>query len=203
MTELVTAFMNYVEQGGYVMPPLIISAMILWYGIGYRFLVLARGSRRSPRELIASFEHDPEREPSDPVESAAAIGVRIRRVATNGFERQVDAELSTITESLSTFRIPSRAIVAVAPLLGLLGTVSGMIETFAALGDMTLYSQSGGIAGGISQALLTTQFGLAIAIPGLIATHFLDRRQTVLEGRIDEIKSVICSNESPWMKEIA
>ncbi|MDZ7829411.1 MAG: MotA/TolQ/ExbB proton channel family protein [Halofilum sp. (in: g-proteobacteria)] len=42
-----------------------------------------------------------------------------------------------------------------------------MIETFESLGDMSLFSQSGGIAGGISQALFTTQLGLAVAIPGM------------------------------------
>lgn len=195
MAEVVASFLKYVEQGGYVMPPLIASAMILWYGIGYRLFLLSRGAKKTPRSLIETFEADPTREPADAVEQAASTGVRIRRHAVDGLERQLDAELSAISDSLGYFRIPSRAIVAVAPLLGLLGTVSGMIETFSALGDMTLYSQSGGIAGGISQALLTTQFGLAIAIPGLVATNFLDRRQADLESRIDEIKSVLCGNE--------
>ena len=57
-------------------------------------------------------------------------------------------------------------IAAVAPLLGLLGTVGGMIETFSSIGQMALFAQSGGLAGGISEALLTTQMGLAAAIPG-------------------------------------
>lgn len=197
MSEVVTAFFKYVGQGGYVMPPLVLSAVVLWYGIGYRLMLLSRGAKRSPRSLIDLFETDPDREARDPIEQAAKTGVRIRDAATeSNRERQLDAELSAISESLAFFRIPSRAIVAVAPLLGLLGTVSGMIETFSALGDMTLYSQSGGIAGGISQALLTTQFGLAIAIPGLVATNFLDRRQSELEGRIDEIKSVLTGKAS-------
>ena len=56
-----------------------------------------------------------------------------------------------------------------APLAGLLGTVGGMIETFDSMREMSLFTQSGGIAGGISQALFTTQMGLAVAIPGLLA----------------------------------
>ncbi len=196
MENLFDAFMKYVDQGGYVMPPLVIAAMVLWYGIGYRAFLLARGSKSSPREAIALFEREPRRTPENPIELAAATGVAVRRTTTKeSLERQLDAELSAISDELAFFRNPSRAIVAVAPLLGLLGTVSGMIETFSALGDMTLYSQSGGIAGGISQALLTTQFGLAIAIPGLVATHFLDRRQAEFEGRIEEIKSVLTGKE--------
>ena len=69
-----------------------------------------------------------------------------------------------------------------------------MIETFDSLGDMTLYSQSGGIAGGISQALLTTQFGLAVAIPGLIVRGLLERRQRVLESQMEEVKEILCGS---------
>jgi biopolymer transport protein ExbB/TolQ len=66
------------------------------------------------------------------------------------------------------------ALVASAPLLGLLGTVGGMITTFDALegrGDPTA-----GVAGGVGAALLTTQLGLAVAIPGLLAHALLGAR---------------------------
>ena len=59
----------------------------------------------------------------------------------------------------------------------LLGTVTGMIETFDSLQNMDLFSQTGGIAGGISQALITTQFGLTIAIPGLLINGMLNKRR--------------------------
>ena len=104
---------------------------------------------------------------------------------------RLDETFSYVEQDLNKFRTLTTVIVAVAPLLGLLGTVSGMIETFASLGDMTLYSQSGGIAGGISKALLTTQFGLTVAIPGLILGGMLDRRQKVLESQIEEIKNIL------------
>jgi biopolymer transport protein ExbB len=84
-------------------------------------------------------------------------------------------------------------IVTAAPLLGLLGTVIGMIETFDSLGDMSLYSQSGGIAGGISQALITTQMGLAVAIPGLIINGVLQRRQKDIELQLAQLKDILCA----------
>jgi biopolymer transport protein ExbB len=68
------------------------------------------------------------------------------------------------------------SLVTAAPLLGLLGTVTGMIETFEAIGEMNLFSSDGGIAGGISKALLTTQLGLIIAVPGVIFEKLLSRR---------------------------
>ena len=81
---------------------------------------------------------------------------------------------------LGAYRLVIRSIVLVAPLAGLLGTVTGMIETFDALAEMAMFTQSGGIAGGISEALITTQMGLAVAIPGLVAGRLLDRRERTL-----------------------
>jgi len=72
-----------------------------------------------------------------------------------------------------------RACIIAAPLLGLLGTVSGMIETFQSI-------MTGGyireMSRGISKALLTTQYGLAIAAPGLLVERVLLRRAERLAG---------------------
>ena len=81
------------------------------------------------------------------------------------------------------------SLVAVAPLLGLLGTVTGMIETFDSLGNMVLFARSGGIAGGIAQALVSTQMGLSVAIPGVLAAHVLVMKQRRLESRLDEAEA--------------
>lgn len=73
-----------------------------------------------------------------------------------------------------------KAMIAVAPLMGLLGTVGGMIETFASLGTMSMFKSGGGIAGGISQALLTTQLGLIVAVPALLYLKVLEKKRGVL-----------------------
>ena len=65
-----------------------------------------------------------------------------------------------------------RALVAAAPLLGLLGTVVGIVTSLRAL---TGGESPEGLGGGIGTALRTTQYGLAIAIPGLFAERALDR----------------------------
>ena len=72
-----------------------------------------------------------------------------------------------------------RACVLIAPLLGLLGTVIGVQGTFAGLlagGNVS------GVGRGIGQALLTTQYGLCIAVPGLLAERLLRRRIDRIEG---------------------
>jgi biopolymer transport protein ExbB len=76
-------------------------------------------------------------------------------------------------------------LAAIAPLLGLLGTVTGMINTFQVItavgtGDPRMMS------GGISEALLTTQFGLTVAIPIMIIHHFLERRVDKIVGDMEE-----------------
>jgi biopolymer transport protein ExbB len=73
-----------------------------------------------------------------------------------------------------------RACVLIAPLLGLLGTVVGVQSTFA---DMLAGGTVTGMGRGIGQALLTTQYGLCIAVPGLLAERLLRRR-------IDRIESM-------------
>jgi biopolymer transport protein ExbB len=61
-----------------------------------------------------------------------------------------------------------------------------MIETFDSLAEMSLFSQSGGIAGGISEALFTTQMGLIVAVPGVLLGRILDRRAERLAEEIEQ-----------------
>jgi biopolymer transport protein ExbB len=97
-------------------------------------------------------------------------------------------ELPRLERGLSTLGIFG----AVAPLLGLLGTVTGMIDTFRVItlfgtGDPKLMS------GGISEALITTEIGLAIAIPIMLLHTFLSRRVDGIIGDMEE-KAVALSN---------
>lgn len=75
------------------------------------------------------------------------------------------------------------ALISAAPLLGLLGTVWGMIRTFQVLGLKT-GGTSGLMAAGISQALITTQFGLVVALPGIFGLSRLKRKIQELEVRV-------------------
>lgn len=74
-------------------------------------------------------------------------------------------------------------LAAVAPLLGLLGTVGGMIKTFTVI---SVYGTGNAkaLASGISEALITTQTGLVVAIPGLFLASYLNRRSEKLLARM-------------------
>jgi len=67
-----------------------------------------------------------------------------------------------------------KLLAALAPFLGLFGTVTGMIKTFQSVALFGLANPKA-LAGGISQAMVTTQFGLFIAVPGILAVVFLKR----------------------------
>ena len=108
----------------------------------------------------------------------------------------LDEMLSPFEREAERFSSTVGVITAVAPLAGLLGTVSGMIETFASLQDMALFTQSGGIAGGISQALFSTQMGLAVAIPGLLIGRMLARREALIKDRLEALKVGLCAQSA-------
>ena len=76
-------------------------------------------------------------------------------------------------------------VAAIAPLLGLLGTVGGMIVTFAIIQEQGM-GDVGRLAGGISQALITTFAGLSVGIPALIANRFLLSRVDALLLLLEE-----------------
>jgi biopolymer transport protein ExbB len=78
-------------------------------------------------------------------------------------------------------------IVGIAPLLGLLGAVSGLVTVFAAFGADVQAQDPHGIAKGISEALSTTIVGLAIAIPSLIAYSYFSRKVETMAAEMESI----------------
>lgn len=122
-----------------------------------------------------------EKQGSKPVPKVIAWGVRHRRLdrpdLENALQEAILGEIPRLERFLSTLAMTA----AIAPLLGLLGTVTGMINTFHVItyygaGDPKMMS------GGISEALITTMLGLAAAIPIMLA-------HTLLSGRVEAIIS--------------
>jgi biopolymer transport protein ExbB len=194
--ELLDDFAFYFEVGGYVMPPLVAATVVLWFAIGYRFAALKRGNVRSVRRIIQKHPDGLGYKPRGVIEKAIDHGIRISRETSGDLRRLLDDAFWPFERDVNRFHKLIMTIVAVAPLMGLLGTVVGMIETFDSLGDMSLFAQSGGIAGGISQALFTTQMGLAVAIPGLIIGGFLDKRAAVIRLELAQVKDILCARST-------
>lgn len=192
--QVLDTFRGYIEQGGFVMPPLVLSTFVLWYAMGYRFLTLQRGTRKRTRDLIRLYsEQAPQRRPRGIVDAAVARGVEALQ-RKGDLRRLLDDAYGELRNEMNRGRVLIKSIVGAAPLAGLLGTVTGMIETFDSLGEMSLFAQSGGIAGGISQALFTTQLGLAVAVPGVVVGRLLDKRQQNFERELDKLEDIFCAD---------
>lgn len=191
---LIQDVLAYFEVGGFVMPPLFLATFVMWYAIGMRWADLRRGSKHSVRELIRRYQRPQGRHaPGGLIDSAIVAGLEVADRSPPDLRLWLEDGLAPFERQTKRYRALITSIVATAPVLGLLGTVTGMIETFDALGNMTLFSQSGGIAGGISQALFTTQMGLGIAIPGLIISRLLDRKAMRLRQELLQVKDILCA----------
>jgi len=195
-SELLEAFLEFMHSGGFVMWPLFVANLFLWYGMGYRFHALRRGKKAAVRRLIEKH--------SEGIAKTKGLLDRAVRdalhvsysVSDRTYLRQnLDTVLFKYEVEVKQYASLVKTIVIVAPLTGLLGTVIGMIETFDSLQAQALFTQGGGIAGGISQALFTTQFGLGVAIPGLILGRILDRKERSLLFEFEQIKDVVCTME--------
>lgn len=188
---------EYYDMGGFVMPPLILVSVVLWYSLIFRAMKI-KASRTNPRELVrlaTKGKKKIQRLQSISANSAKFAVARAKEIKSRKeLKAAIDAEFELTKESLGQHRMLVRSLVAIAPLLGLLGTVDGMIETFSSLGDMALFSQSGGIAGGISKALFTTQMGLAISIPGLLLGRVIERKEQNIKRELDQIRDLVCAS---------
>ncbi|MGE4072989.1 MAG: MotA/TolQ/ExbB proton channel family protein [Lysobacterales bacterium] len=191
----------YLQNGGLVMPPLVLCVVVLWFAIGWRWVTLNRGGAKSVRVLINNRLRDKPRVLKGIVDTAVNQGVALWAEHKPYLRERLDEAFGSYQSEIKRYAMVVSTIVAIAPLLGLLGTVIGMIETFNSLGDMTLFSQTGGIAGGIATALFTTQMGLVVAVPGYIVKSVLDRRQRQIEHDLAQIKDILCSL-SPARPEI-
>ena len=116
----------------------------------------------------------------DPVSHILGIGIQVRNRALEEKERIVARAGSRIIRQLDKNLRGLGIIGNVAPLLGLLGTVTGMIRAFIKIEELGGRVDASVLAGGIWEALITTAAGLSVAIPAMVAYHYF-------EGRVDDI----------------
>lgn len=192
ISELILLINELFVAGGIVMPPLVLCTLLLWYGVGYRFWVMKDPKVMGVRDMLKYYQEHTDKPAKNIVARAIQQGIALKKQGVRNLRRHLDAAFYDYEREIREFSVLVRVVILISPLLGLLGTVIGMIETFDSLATMTLHSQSGGIAGGIAQALFTTQMGLTVAIPGLLAHSFLNRKQHQIEQDLSQIKDLLC-----------
>lgn len=105
--------------------------------------------------------------------------------------RRFDEVRMSITGMIDRRIIFISSLVATAPLMGLLGTVIGMLLTFYGISQSGGAETAGVIADGIRKALITTQTGLTIALPGVFIVMVIQRKKHALEACLARLESIV------------
>ena len=177
--------LELLKPGGFIMIPLLVCSILALAIIIERFYAL-RISRVLPQATINELwrwikkkELNSRKlrliQESSPLGRIMAAGLANARYGRDVMKESIEHEASQVVHDLERFLNPLGTIAVITPLLGLLGTVIGMIRVFAQI-QLAGVGDPGVLAGGISEALITTAAGLTIAIPALIFHRFFIRR---------------------------
>ena len=184
MPDTINQFFQACQPFGY---PLLACSVILVAAIIYHWLFAGRGWKRTladmqglpPEECAARC-----RARGGALDAVAALALSAPPQDAAALSTRVESRLRLVIDSGRAGLAAISVITSVAPMLGILGTAWGLVDIFGVFG--TPEAQEG-IALGISKALYTTIFGLAIAVPGVIALTGFERR---LEHRAARINGV-------------
>ena len=191
--------LDFFRKGGVFMIPLAIASVAGLMAVFYKAMSLSR-SRVSPGALerrIHEFSRNGPGADSGAIAADLMAGrstlARLAAVADR-HRGKSRAEITQAVESASREESAHLhagigvidVVITVAPLLGLLGTASGLVVIFEGLGETTDYLA---IARGIAEALSTTIAGLAIAVPCVIAHSYFTRRIELLTARMESVLS--------------
>ncbi len=177
------------KSGGWVMVPLFLLALLIYTNGIQLLLFLSKGNIQLGREDEWNNWVD------QPEKASGRVGEIIRYTQDNvSSSKHVRNRFEEIRQSM-LHNIERRLIflttlVAAAPLMGLLGTVIGMLGTFAAISSGGGSETAAKVAEGISEALITTQTGLFIALPGIFLTLIIRRRKHAVEAALARIESI-------------
>jgi biopolymer transport protein ExbB len=184
------------QKGGPIMWPLLIASIVATTVVFERIFFTLREKKRRDPELVGKIlaaveEGDIEKAVStglhskDFVVRTLVYGLANREKSfSNALLRAANLELKRFGQGVQILD----TIITLAPLLGLLGTVTGMIRSFSLLGGREIEAPTV-ITGGIAEALIATAFGLAIAIIALIPFNYLNARSEEARHEIEDASS--------------
>ncbi len=187
---------EFIKSGGPIMWPLLVTSVISLSVVLDRvlFIIILKMSRQPDKveEILSEVE-------SGQIQNAIDAGERSRafvaRVLVYGLKHRetsfasalmkaANRELKRFNKGLSVLD----TVITLAPLLGLLSTVTGMIHAFGLLGHKELDSPTV-ITGGIAEALIGTAFGLAIAVVALIPFNYMNAELEEARHEIEDVST--------------
>ena len=174
-----------VKSGGWLMLPIVLCSIAVLAICIERFLALNPNKISPPQTLgqvwgwIKNNQLDAAQlkslRNSSPLGRILAAGLSNSRHGRDVMKESIQEAASHVIHDLERYLNTLGTIAAIAPLLGLLGTVIGMIKVFTEI-ILQGTGNAAVLAGGISEALITTAAGLSVAIPALIMHRFFSRR---------------------------
>jgi biopolymer transport protein ExbB len=191
--------MDLFAAGHEIMWPILLLSFVAITVIVERLLFIFRenGSREPEvvQKMLESVEHRD-------IEGAVALGKKsndfVARILvysltnkefslSNAFVRASSQELARFTQGMATLD----TCITAAPLLGLLGTVTGMMRTFGALGGGDIGAAANAITGGVAEALIATMCGLFIAVTCLLPYNYLNARTEEAKHEIADASNAL------------
>ncbi len=184
---------KYFEAGGPIMWPILITAIVAVAVVGERAFWWWRESRKRDPEVLekvlAALENGDFRTASQVSRDSDDPIIRMIWHGMNHFHSSLQGALQVAAgvelQKAGRFLTVMDTLVTLAPLLGLLGTVSGIFRTFLSIGSATVEGATGQITGGIGEALIATMCGLAIAIFALIPFNYFGRKLAQLQFELE------------------
>jgi biopolymer transport protein ExbB len=176
--------MELFHAGRFMMWPIMIVSFLLITVVSERLIFLFRENSRRQPEVVEKMLEKVE---ANDIDAAVDLGKRsqdyVARILVyaithkehslgNAFTRAANQEMQRFSQGLPTLD----TCITAAPLLGLLGTVTGMMATFASLQGGDIAAAAGQITGGVAEALIATACGLLIAVSGLFPFNYLNAR---------------------------
>lgn len=186
--------MELFKHGGYIMWPILLVSFLMITVAVERVIFIIRESTRRDHEVVEKMMEKVE---AGDIDGAVEVGKKsqdyVARIMVyalthkehslgNAFTRAANQELQRFSQGLPTLD----TCITAAPLLGLLGTVTGMMNTFGALSGGDIASAAGQITGGVAEALIATACGLAIAILGLLPFNYMNARMEEARHEVED-----------------
>lgn len=191
--SLANILVQHFIAGGWVMWPLLVTALVAVAVVGERvYWWWMESTRRDPQRLeqvFAAIEAGDFQSASRLAENSPDAVIRMIWHGMNHFHSSLQGALQVAAgaelQKAGRFLTVMDTLVTLAPLLGLLGTVSGIFRTFSALGDATMEGATSQITGGIGEALIATMCGLGIAVFALVPFNFFTRKVAQLHFELE------------------
>ena len=176
--------MELFVHGGWIMWPILAVSLVAVTAVVERVIFLIReNTLRQPAVVEQMLEKVENGDTEAAIRLGQPSGDYVARTLvyalthkdhslTNAFTRAANQELNRFQRGIAVLD----TCITISPLLGLLGTVLGMMNTFGALGDGDIAANADKITGGVGEALIATAYGLLIAIVGLLPYNVLNAR---------------------------